>query len=163
MPNATAMQFLHHPLFAVMQDQGVLACRSRLPDAELYTLVPSFKTPLSSLDPRTQRSLVQESGFNLLRWLVRRGVSVHESNCVLLDTEALRLHPVDLVAERAGCLTLIFVYFSKQRDAALLAKMLEAGKTMKRLVARQYVLEADVVVVNLYGGGLVQGAWVEDP
>jgi len=164
MPPAPAMQFLHHPLFAVLRappgGPHMLSCRSRVPDAERYAVHQPFRTELSSIDPGLQRALVQQSGFNLLRWLVRRGISVHASHAVLLDLEAQRVHPVDLVGERAGCLTLVFVYFSKRRGGEQWDAMLASGAHMKDLVARQYRLDAEVVVVNFYGSGLVRGAWV---
>lgn len=169
MPPATAMQFLHHPLFAVMHrssSQGglpLLMCRARLPAVAAYDLHEPFRTSLSSLEPEAQRSLVQRSGFNLLRWLTRRGISVHESHAVLLDLESQLVHPVDLVGERAGCLALVFVYFSRHRGGGAWDSMLASGARMKRLVARQYRLDAEVVVVNFYGSGQVRGAWVEDP
>jgi hypothetical protein len=159
------MQFLHHPLFAVLRappgDPPVLACRCRVPDADQFLVDRSFKTALTSVDPDLQRSLIERSGFNLLRWLVRRCISVHESHAVLLDLEAQRLHPVDLVGERDGRLTLVFVYFSKQRGGGQWDAMMANGARMKGLVARQYRLDADVVVANFYGSGQVRGAWVE--
>jgi len=164
MPLASAMQFLHHPLFAVLRapDGGphVLSCRARVPGLEHYTLFQPFRTALSSIDADRQRDLVRQSGFNLLRWLVRRGISVHESHAVLLDLETQRLHPVDLVGEREGGLALVFVYFSKRRGGEQWDAMLAAGTHMKGLVAQQYRLDAEVVVVNFYGSGLVRGAWI---
>jgi len=160
MPPATLEQFLHHPLFAVVEEEDPpqWVTHPDVPDRALYRHVrPQFPATVSLAQAL---QLVSNAGANMLRWIIRRGVCVRHAECTLLDLERRELYNVDMVGERGDELTLMLVYSSPRRGGQAWELMLRHGQAIRALAARQYRLEAEVVVINLYGQGLVRGAWL---
>lgn len=160
MPPATVEQLLHHPLFGVMieGESPRLSCFADVPGLEQFRIVRPVVREEITLDQALE--LMAYTGANLLRWLTRRGVSVHRPECVLMDLENRELYTIDMVGERGDELTLILVYFSPRRGGPAWDAMVAHGEAVRRLLDRQYHLQGEVVVINLYGGALVRGAWV---
>jgi len=155
--------FLQHPLLVTLQTEPVLSwhCRIDVPDKEAYELVSPVETYLSAVSLQALNTLLHNTGSNMLRWLLRRGITVHAAASGVLDIPGKRLYKVDMVAERDGQLTLILVYFSTRRGGHGWRKMLEYGAAVRAVLSDQYRLDGDVIILNFYGNGQVRGVMVD--
>lgn len=163
MPPATLAMFLHHPLFVTLQLEPDLAwrCSADVPDRGEYRLVAPEETCIGTMALPALATLLSNTPPNMLCWLMRRGITVHASQCGLLDIRNKSLHKVDMVAECCGRLTLILVYFSLRRGGEPWARMVEYGATVREVLADQYKLDGDVIVMNFYAEGRVHGAIIQ--
>lgn len=154
-----------HPLLVTIEEQGrsehvVWACRTAVENAQLYSLLPEPIQEEHPMTPEEEIAIMSTKAENIVTWIERRGLSVVSSGCALIDPDKLRLLGVDLVAEHRCRLVLVIVYSSRRRGGKGWSNMQAYAHEVARVCRKVYALSPQVVLLNVYGQGRVQGKWM---
>ena len=170
---------IHHPLLLkVHRDspkQLRCKCGTRIDDLDSYTMqyTPAITGHhiRSEFTPEEHRAFVMASAERVCCWFRRRRIQVFTTtcetpmcsihSCALLDIESRTILPFDMMAEWKDRLTLILMYHTIRGGGFRWRNMIDYAKKLGAACKRHYALEADVLLINVYGKRGIRGEVIQ--
>lgn len=171
---------IHHPLLVMVhenvQKRYMFSCRARLEDLESYQVEFTPALPnhhvISEFTPEENRQFMTDSMERVVKWFRRRKIQVFTErceiplcdmhSCALLDLSRKSILPFDMIAEWKDRLTLIILYHTIHGGGFRWKEMLEYARKLRQVCKKYYALDADVLVMNVYGKKGLRGKLINE-
>jgi len=171
---------IHHPLLVMVhenvQKRYMFSCRARLEDLESYQVEFTPALPnhhvISEFTPEENRQFMTDSMERVVKWFRRRKIQVFTErceiplcdmhSCALLDLSRKSILPFDMIAEWKDRLTLIILYHTIHGGGFRWKEMLEYARKLRKICRDYYALDADVLVMNVYGKKGLRGKLINE-
>ena len=166
---------IHHPLLIKVHQQSPkklsFSCGTSIDNLQEYKMeyTPAIAGHHVRYEftPEEHKAFVVSSTARVCSWFRRRRIQVFTANCenplcsmhscALLDSSLMKILPFDMMAEWKDRLTLILIYHTIRGGGFRWKEMRDYAKTLGSACKKHYALDADVLVINVYGTNGIRG------